>query len=98
MGYQIGGLSFIGAEPRPEIPQEVTMRQARLALLHSGYLEIVNTAVEAMPGLQGDVARIEWNYSKGVERHKALVVALTAGFGWSEEFVDNLFKLAITFD
>lgn len=60
----------------PPVPQVVTMRQARLALLQAGKLDAVNDALVAMTGAEGVAARIEWDYSSEVQRTRPLVVAL----------------------
>lgn len=78
------------------VPQSVTMRQARLALVQTGMLTQVNTAVAAMPGAQGDAARIEWEFSSTVERNRPLVQALGAALGLTEAQLDDLFRLAAT--
>lgn len=76
------------------IPAFVTMRQARLALLGAGMLAQVNAAVAAMTGVQGDAARIEWEYSQEVQRGKALVQALGPALGLSAAQLDALFVAA----
>lgn len=73
------------------VPEVVTMRQARLALLGAGLLAQVNTAVANMPGAEGDAARIEWEYAQEVRRDSLLVVALSAAFGWTGAQLDDLF-------
>lgn len=78
------------------VPQSVTMRQARLALVQTGMLTQANDAVAAMPGAQGDAARIEWEFSSTVERHWPLVQALGAALGLTEAQLDDLFRLAAT--
>lgn len=87
-------------EPDPVVPEGpptvVTMRQARLALLQVGLLTQVNTAVAAMPGAQGDAARIEWEFSSTVERNRPLVQALGAALGLTDAQLDDLFRLAAT--
>ena len=80
--------------PPSDVPQVVTMRQARLALLGAGLLEQVNTAVANMPGAEGDSARIEWEYAHEVRRDSPLVAALPATFGWTSAQLDDLFVLA----
>lgn len=80
----------------PAIPEVVTMRQARLALLQSGILTQVNTAVANMPGAAGDAARIEWEFSSTVERHRPLTQALGAALGLTDAQLDDLFRLAAT--
>lgn len=88
---------FTGADmPAPVAPAEVTMRQARLALLQAGKLAAVNAAVAAMPGAAGDTARIEWEFSSTVERHRPLVEALGASLGMTADQLDDLFRTAAT--
>ena len=76
------------------VPDVVTMRQARLALLQSGMLAQVNTAVANMPGAAGDAARIEWEFSSTVERNRPLVQSLIGALGLTESQLDDLFRLA----
>lgn len=80
----------------PAIPEVVTMRQARLALLQAGLLAQVNTAVANMPGAAGDTARIEWEFSSTVERNRPLVQSLIGALGLTESQLDDLFRLAAT--
>lgn len=80
----------------PAVPEVVTMRQARLALLQSGLLAQVNTAVAAMPGAAGDAARIEWEFSSTVERNRPLVQSLVGALGMTDAQLDDLFRLAAT--
>ena len=76
------------------VPEVVTMRQARLALLGAGLLAQVNTAVANMPGAEGDAARIEWEYAQEVRRDSPLVAALSVALGLTDETLDNLYKVA----
>ena len=76
------------------VPEVVTMRQARLALLGAGLLAQVNTAVANMPGADGDAARIEWEYAQEVRRDSPLVAALSVALGLTDETLDNLYKVA----
>jgi hypothetical protein len=91
-------------EPIPDIvangnvPQEVTMRQAKLALLQYGLLQQVDTAIANMPGVQGQAARIEWEYAATVKRNAPLLGQIASAFGLTDEQLDNLFILAATFD
>jgi hypothetical protein len=76
------------------IPQTVTMRQARLALLGAGMLDDVNTAINNLPSPQKEAAQIEWEYSQEVHRNKALVAALLPALGMTSEQADQLFIAA----
>lgn len=80
---------------QPTVPAEVTMRQARLALLDAGLLDMVDQAIAAIPdAIERRKAEIEWDYSATVQRYNGLVDAIGAGLGLSEEDKDNLFLLA----
>jgi hypothetical protein len=74
-------------------PKVVTMRQARLALLQSGLLAIVESAItdgtdEAM--------KIEWEYATEVKRDWSSLIALTETLGMTSQELDDLFQLAST--
>lgn len=77
--------------PASTAPQVVSMRQARLALLQAGLLEQVNAAVATMPGIEGETARVEWEYAQEVRREQALVQALAAVLDLSSEALEDLF-------
>ena len=80
----------------PQIPQVVTMRQARLALLGAGLLTQVETAIDALPEPHRSAARIEWDYSSEVHRSKAFVQQLGAALGLTNQQLDALFTQAAT--
>jgi hypothetical protein len=77
-----------GEVPVDPVPKVVTMRQARLALLGAGLLAQVNTAVANMPGVEGDAARIEWEYAQEVRRDSSLVAGLAAALGLTDEALE----------
>jgi hypothetical protein len=80
--------------PAPVVPQEVTMRQARLALLGAGNLSTINAAIAGMTGTAGDAARIEWDYSSSVKRTQPLVLQMGAALGLTSAQLDQLFITA----
>jgi hypothetical protein len=77
--------------PPVQVPEFVSMRQARLALLNAGMLSNVNAAITAMPGAAGDAARIEWEYATEVRRDSALVTGLSGVLGLTSAQLDQLF-------
>lgn len=77
--------------PPVAVPAEITMRQARLALLSVGKLTAVEAAIEAMQEPQKSAAKIEWEYSNTVQRHNGFVSALGPALGLTEAEVDALF-------
>jgi hypothetical protein len=82
--------------PSPEVPQSVTMRQARLALLGAGKLSAVDAAIASLPSPQKEAAQIEWEFSSTVERNRPLVQTLGPALGLSESDLDQLFITAAT--
>lgn len=82
--------------PPVEIPQKVTMRQARLALLSAGLLNLVESSIEALQEPLKTQVRIEWEYSAVVERNSALVQQMAQSLGLTGEQLDQLFLQANT--
>lgn len=83
------------ADPVPAVvPEEVTMRQAKLALLAAGLLDDVETALDGLSGDEGRAARIEWEYSSVMRRDKPFVAAIGSAVGLSGEQIDQLFIAA----
>lgn len=95
-----GDAWFIGDAPvvtpaMPEVPQSITMRQARLQLHKIGKLTDVQAAINALPEPPKTEAQIEWDYASVVERASPFVSLLTPALGLSEEEIDNLFREAV---
>ncbi len=75
-------------------PEAVTARQARLALLAVGKLDMIEAALAQMPGPQGRAAQIEWEYALEIRRDSPLIAALAPALGLTMEQVDDLFRAA----
>ena len=96
----IGGIGWtwdgetLTAPPAPPtpIPQSVTMRQARLALLAAGLLDLVETAIASA----GPAAKIEWDYATEVQRGSGWVPAMATALGMTDAQIDALFVQAAT--
>ena len=92
------GDGWIVADAEPEItaavPAEVTMRQARLALLAAGKLAAVNAAINALPDPPKTAALIEWEYSNAVRRDSQFVALLGPALGLDAAGLDALFIAA----
>lgn len=82
------------AKPIPKLPESVTMRQARLALLAAGLLQSVEDAIAAMPEPGQTAARIEWGYASTVERSSQFVAMLGSAIGLDDAQMDELFLSA----
>ena len=73
------------------VPHEVTMRQARLALLATGKLAGVDAAIASMPEPQKTAASIEWEYGNALQRSNPFVTQLGAALGLDDAAIDALF-------
>ena len=83
--------SYVPPPPEPiQVPQIVTIRQAKLALLQAGLLDDVDAAVA-----QADRAtQIEWEYATEVRRGWQTLLTIQAELGLSGQQVDDLFIVA----
>lgn len=94
-GWLEGGGVPLPADPSPVVvPEEVTMRQAKLALLAAGLLDDVESALDGLSGDEGRAARIEWEYSSVMRRDKPFVAAVGAAAGLNSAQIDQLFIAA----
>lgn len=96
---QVGNASsyFLGEPDTPAVnpvPQRVSMRQARLALLAINKLSAVTAIISALPANQKQAAEITWEYSQEVQRYNGLVSQLAPAMGMTELDIDNLFIAA----
>lgn len=79
---------------KPRVPSEVSMRQARLALLAKGLLDLVEPAIDSLEIRNREIARIEWDYSSTVYRHRPLVNVIGLKLGLDDGALDQLFITA----
>ena len=78
----------------PVVPAEVTMRQARLALLSAGLLDTAQAVIDALPMPQRRQAQIEWEYALSVRRDHPLIALMISEGLATEAEVDGLFVAA----
>lgn len=71
----------------PPVPDRVSPRQARLALLAIGKLDAANAAIEK----SGDATKIAWEFSSYVLRNDPDVIALASAVGLDDSALDQLF-------
>lgn len=79
-------------DPTPGVPQAVSPRQLKLALLANGQLDQVNSFVAA----QSQEVQISWNDATEFERTNALLEQMAVAFGMTDAQMDALFQTAIT--
>lgn len=80
----------------PPVPESVTMRQARLALLNHGLLSSVAPAIASLSEPARTKAQIEWEYSNALERDNPFVSTLGVALGLDAAAIDALFFEAAT--
>lgn len=75
------------------VPTEVTMRQARLALLQLKKLAAVTAAIAASTD---DALKIEWEFASTVKRTSTSTIAIATALTLTDADLDKLFTLADT--
>ena len=75
---------------RNPVPQQITMRQARLALLNAGLLDDVGVVIAAA----GREAQLEWEYAAMVDRSNLAVAAVQQQGGMTDAQIDDMFREA----
>jgi hypothetical protein len=74
------------------VPESVTPRQARLALLAAGLLDTVESAIAA--GSRAD--QITWEFAVDVRRDYPMIANLGTALGLTSAQIDDLFRTAAT--
>ena len=92
--WRMAEVQDVAVTPINPVPQSISMRQARLALLQIGKLQQINSAITSLPSPQKEEAEIEWQYSNEVQRYNGFVSLLAPTLGLSETDIDDLFILA----
>jgi hypothetical protein len=79
----------------PDVEQ-VTMRQARLALLESGKLDLVAPAIDQLSEPGRTKARIEWEFAQDVRKDWPALQLLAPAIGLDADALTALFNHAST--
>ncbi len=82
--------------PPVTIPQQITMKQARTCLITKGLFAQIDNAISSLTGMDGDLARAQWDYSATLDRNSPLVAQITTQLGFTLTQVDELFTFAAT--
>ena len=100
-GHEWVELPYSVPDPLPApalpVPQSVTKRQARQALLLAGLLDLVQPAIDAIPDTTARrMAQIEWDDSQEYQRDRPVLISLASRLGLTAGALDNLFRTAAT--
>lgn len=94
--YQDGQFVPLPPDATPAVPQSVSRRQGRLALLDIGRLDVVESAIEAIADpAKKRAAQIEYEADTW-ERGNQFLRDMWAQLGGTAEQLDDLFVLAAT--
>lgn len=85
---------YIPPAPQPiVVPQVISRRQAKQALLQAGLLDVADAAIAA----SGDrAAQIDWADAQEFRRDWATLISMQHALGLTDEQIDGLFRLAAT--
>ena len=90
--YEIAELEARKAQSLlPEVPHIIEMKKARKALIKIGKLSKVLAILAQMPGIDGECARSDFEFSSTIERNNPLVIYVTPLLGMTSADMDNLF-------
>lgn len=81
------------ADRKSKVPQVVTIRQARLALLQAGLLDDIDAAIAAS---EDRALQIEWEFVTEFRRDWPALIAMQPALGLTDQQIDDLFTLAVT--
>ena len=80
----------IAADAAAIVPDRVSARQARLALIGAGLIGVVEAAVAGLSAYD----RAEWEYAAEIRRDHPLIASLGVALSLSTEDIDDLFRIA----
>jgi hypothetical protein len=76
----------------PSVPQTVSPRQARLALIQSGLYNQVNTTINT----SDQTTQVWWEFASTIDRQNPILIQVATQIGLQAYQIDALFILAAT--
>lgn len=78
--------------PPIEVPQTITVRQAREQLIKIGLLSKVQSEIDKITDItQREIVQNYWEYSMDFKRDNDVLISLAYSLGLSDDDTDNLF-------
>lgn len=75
-----------------EVPQTITVRQAREQLIRIGLLSKVQTEIDKITDLtQKEIVQNYWEYSMDFKRDNEVLITLATNLGLTSQDIDSLF-------
>lgn len=96
IAYDSEGFPILHSQPSYAEPdaEQVTMRQARLALFEAGKLDLIAPAIEQLPEPERTKARIEWEFAQDVRKDWPTLQFLAPAIGLDDQALTELFNYA----
>lgn len=80
---------------RADVPPEVALWRFRAAIRQAGQFDAVNAALDANKDTpEGAVAWEVWEYGNVIERESALLLSFAATLGFTQQQLDDVFRVA----
>lgn len=76
------------------VPQQVPMWALREATIAAGQKSAIEAAMNALPEPDRSIAWNRWEYKDSILRQSTIIASLQSALGWSNEYVDDLYKSA----
>lgn len=76
------------------VPQQVSMWALREAVMFAGEMTAIKNALDNLPEPQKSIAWNRWEYKENIVRNSPIIVQLQQLLGWTDSFVDGLYKHA----
>lgn len=76
------------------VPAQVSMWALREAVMFAGEMPAIATALNGLTEPTRSIAWNRWEYKENIVRNSPIILQLQGLLGWSNDFVDGLYKHA----
>jgi hypothetical protein len=76
------------------VPTQVAMWALRESVMFAGEMSAITNALNSLPEPEKAIAWNRWEYKESIVRDSPIILQLQSMLGWTNEFVDTLYKNA----
>ena len=76
------------------VPSQVAMWALRESVMFAGEMASITNALNSLPEPEKAIAWNRWEYKESIVRDSPIILQLQSMLGWSDSFVDTLYKNA----
>ena len=76
------------------VPSQVAMWALRESVMFAGEMSAITNALNSLPEPEKAIAWNRWEYKESIVRNSPIILQLQSMLGWTNEFVDTLYKNA----